>query len=151
MTITASLGIALLVCIAGNCTPVRDAIYYWCEYVRDESNSELKHKALPFINRLLSWLRGSVLKCRHASAVRRTVRGAITVAVMKISRFAGLRQSEVSRRQKAWQLTHEQVNFEAVAQCRRQLLSGTAGLTKLFLQNIIAKIQAARTQGVADR
>ncbi|KAL0056015.1 hypothetical protein WJX82_006718 [Trebouxia sp. C0006] len=46
---------------------------------------------------------------------------------MKISRFAGLRQSEVSRRQKVWQLTHE--------------------------QSIIARIQAARTQaeGVDDR
>ena len=75
-------------------------------YVRDESNSESQVQAMP----------GSelaVLKCRHASAVRRIVIGAVTVAVMKISRFAGLRQSEVSRRQKAWQLTHEQVNSEA--------------------------------------
>ena len=73
-------------------------------YVRDESNSGSQVQAMP----------GSelaVLKCWHASAVRRIVIGAVTV--MKISRFAGLRQYEVSRRQKAWQLTHEQVNSEA--------------------------------------
>jgi len=43
--------------------------------------------------------------------------------------------------------------LKLVAQCSQQLLSGTAGLAKIFLQDIIARGQAARIQaeGVDDR
>lgn len=61
--------------------------------------------------RLLSWLRWCVPEHRHASAVSRGFRDSVTV--MRTSRFADLRRSQVSRRQKASQLTHEQVSPEA--------------------------------------
>lgn len=50
LTITACLGIALLVCTAGKCIYVRESNYLR-EYVRDESNLKSLAQALPFMNR----------------------------------------------------------------------------------------------------